>query len=338
MQKSLLILLFFGIVLCGKVVGKLKIVCNEKNKVKTCRADDILMSVETKVSNAELSEPTVSVILAGAFEECAELTVLRLNLRKGPIILSKNPFKGLSWLSEIYFGDSLVTLYDDTFQSKLNLKIIKMRLCEFTTELANKFDNLHYLKELRIKNGHLENIKAHTFNSNKNYMEILELSPCSIFSIEANAFAALIHLVTLDLSNNTLMRITPDTFKGLSKLKTLNLTNNNLYTIGVTAFNGLIELVTFDISYNDLIEIASTAFHNLKIGDFMLNKNRFKKIAKGLFNYPNSNMSQNIYLQNNFIDKIEDGAFALSKKEILNIYKNPLVLTNRKVLQELKKL
>ncbi|KAF7994457.1 hypothetical protein HCN44_003929 [Aphidius gifuensis] len=325
-------------VLSGKVVDKPKHVRHEKDGVKTSRFDSILISVETQKLDVKISDPTVSTILPGAFGKSKEIKYLSLNFMKGPILFGKHSFKGLNMLKALEFEDSLVTLYDDTFTYMPSLVSISMSLSEFTTELKKKFDTLTYLMILRIYNGYLENIKAYTFNSNNKNMTFLELSSCSIFLIEPKAFAALINLVMLDLSNNTLMRIAPGIFDGLSKLTTLKLKNNNIYKIQETALNGLVELLSFDISYNDLTEIALTAFHHLKIEDFMLNNNRLKIIEKGLFNYPNSNMIRNIYLQNNFIDKIDDGAFAGLDIMILNLAGNKFEFIGNKIFEGCKEM
>lgn len=332
-MKKRLLFFFFGIVLCDKVVEKPKYIWNEEEGVKTSRFDNILMSVETKKLDVKISEPMVSVILPGAFEKSKQIIFLSLYLMKGPIVFGEDSLKELNNLEVIYFKEGLVTLYDDTFKYTPSLRRIQMKLSQFTTELAKKFDRFTYLMSLRIFDGHLGNIKAYSFSSNNIDMVFLELSSCSIVSIEAKAFATLINLAKLDLSNNTLMRIAPGVFDGLSKLTTLILKNNNIYRIRETELHGLIQLTFFDISYNDLTEIASKAFHNLKVKDFMLNNNRLKKIDKELFNYPKSNMIRNIYLQNNLIDRIDDGAFAGLRMNILNLTRNKLRFVGDKMFE-----
>ncbi|XP_044019249.1 toll-like receptor 3 [Aphidius gifuensis] len=204
-----------------------------------------------------------------------------------------------------------------------------MTLNEATTTLSNKFETLEELKKLIILGGQLEIIKNDTFTSANNKLRHVQISSCSIFFIEPKTFANLTDLWYLDLSNNSLMRIAPGTFDGLSNLEVLKLQKNNIYKIKESTLNDLVNLYRFDICDNDLTEISNEIFYNTKIEYLYLRNNRLKIIQKELFNYTNSTLIKEIDLQNNYIDRIEKGAFAGLNLDVLDLAKNKLqVITN----------
>ncbi|KAF7988135.1 hypothetical protein HCN44_007629 [Aphidius gifuensis] len=308
--------------------------CEKQENVKICKFQNILISVKLGEYDTTISDESISWIIPYAFKETRTKT-LSLNFAKGLLTIEPECFKGLEQITTLDLSSekSTIILNNDTFLYTPKLQTLVFTLNEATTTLSNKFETLKNLIDLVILGGHLEILKNDTFTSANEKLNSLKISSCSIFSIEPKTFAKLTELGNLDLSNNSLMRITPGTFDGLSKLETLNLENNNIYKIKEATLNELVSLYDFDIHDNDLTDMSNDTFYNTKSQNLYLQNNRLKIIRKELFNYTNSKLIQRIYLQNNYIDRIDEGAFAGLQLYFLDISNNKLKVIQPKMFK-----
>ncbi|KAF7988141.1 hypothetical protein HCN44_007635 [Aphidius gifuensis] len=334
-MKNHLSFLLVGIVLCFKdFVESEDINCEIKEGVNVCKFQYILISVESNDDYTTISDDNIFLIMPRAFTATKTINVV-LNFAKGPLQIEPESFKGLEEIISLDLSSekSTITLNKDTFLYIPKLKDLKMTLSEATTTLSNKFKTLEELKLLTILGGNLDIIKNDTFTSANNKLLHLQISSCSICFIEPKTFVNLTNLQSLDLSNNSLMGIAPGTFDGLSNLTILNLQKNNIYKIKEATLNELVSLYYFDIHDNDLTDMSKETFYNTKGQHLYLQNNRLKIIRKELFNYTNSKLINGIFLQNNYIDHIDKGAFAGLNLDYLHLSKNKLQVITKEIFQ-----
>ncbi|XP_068088937.1 toll-like receptor 5 isoform X2 [Hyperolius riggenbachi] len=98
-------------------------------------------------------------------------------------------------------------------------------------------------------------------NSN---LQILNLSRCSIFTLQSYVFANLSTLRMLDLSRNKINQISKNAFLGLDQLETLYLSNNLLGELYDNAFDGLTKVSSLFLDDNHIGIIQSNTFKEFR--------------------------------------------------------------------------
>ncbi|CAH0719923.1 unnamed protein product, partial [Brenthis ino] len=203
-----------------------------------------------------------------------------------------------------------------------------------TEKTSGKHSNLDKLRDLVIDKCKIRKIPAHAFENFKDLKSLhitTHNSEWSAITMELNehAFTNLSELIELDLSDNNIWSTKTETFCSLYSLKTLNLTKNHLQNIKTIGFSDSLReqnlsikscnlvLEALDMSYNDLIVIAENSLSKLR------------SLLK-------------LFLQNNAISTLEDGAFeGLISLQVLNMSSNflnsipPDIFSDTKFLKEI---
>ncbi|XP_032516631.2 toll-like receptor 6 [Danaus plexippus] len=184
-----------------------------------------------------------------------------------------------------------------------------------TQETSRKLSNLGKLKDLVIDKCKIRQIPPRAFENFKDLKSLHVTTHNSEWSamtmdLHELAFMGLSELIELDLSDNNIWSTKTDTFCSLYSLKKLNITNNHLQNIKTIGFADSsreqnlsvkscnLALEVLDMSYNDLIVITENSLSKLR------------SLTK-------------LFLQNNAISTLEDGAFeGLISLQILNLSSN----------------
>ncbi|XP_023954335.2 toll-like receptor 6 [Bicyclus anynana] len=203
-----------------------------------------------------------------------------------------------------------------------------------TEKTSGKHSNLGKLRDLVIDKCKIRQIPARAFENFKDLKSLhvtTHNSEWSAMTMELHeyAFSGLSELIELDLSDNNIWSTKTDTFCSLYSLKTLNLTRNHLQNIKTIGFSDStreqnlsvkscnLVLEALDMSYNDLIVITENSLSKLR------------SLSK-------------LFLQNNAISTLEDGAFeGLISLQALNMSSNfinsipPDIFFDTKFLKEI---
>jgi hypothetical protein len=155
-------------------------------------------------------------------------------------------------------------------------------------------------------------------------------------------------VTTLKLIDNDLVTIEPGAFHNLPKLKTLKISRNDVEKIEAGVFNTLTNLTELDLSENEIHSIATTAFHNMtSLNSLNLTNNKLTQLDLHWFDYTpslqslricqnqltevparaftalKSKLDLSIFLEDNYIEKIDKDAFqGLDKVTILSLTDN----------------
>lgn len=230
------------------------------------------------------------------------------------------------------------THYEDVFSLHVQCNEILFFESTLTAQTTAKVDGKHAglakLRDLVIEKCKIRQIPARAFENFKD-LKSLQLtthnSEWSAMTMDLNerSFSGLNELVELNLADNNIWNTKIDTFCFLYSLKILNLTRNHMQNIKSIGFSDSFKdqnlsvkscnlvIESLDLSHNDLIVITDSSLSKLR------------------------SLSR-LYLQNNVISTIEDGAFlGLVSMEVLNISSNflnklpPELFTETRSLKEI---
>ena len=111
----------------------------------------------------------------------------------------------------------------------------------------------------------------------------LELSDCSIFSLDDDVFEDLINLTAINLSNNVISLISHNLFYRNTKLRTINVKNNLLHSVDTSAFCHLTNLEILDLSYNHIAVLNTNFLKNASLLVLRLNNSYISDITCSAF-------------------------------------------------------
>lgn len=292
-----------------------KIVNNDYN---VCTESNVLVSVSEWSENnqikkfnksLEIDARGISSITPNAFKNL-KITELDIIFNGATINLEPESFDGLRWLKKLRFAYGNITLKKNLFKSIKSLNSLSLPINQSRQELSETLNDFDNLKFLEIDNCNLGEINSYYFGTTYSTITNLTLTRNTIKKIESNAFKNLIELKILKINyNHGFNSISPRTFDGLKKLEHLEIIwNENLSHISSYAFSGLNYLKLLRLDYNKINQIDYYAFAEIdqSIELLSLTFNELKSIKSKSFGELNTTV---LYLSNNLIDNIEDGAF-----------------------------
>lgn len=158
------------------------------------------------------------------------------------------------------------------FSEKIYDKIQDAMLNGFVTARAglprynNPFSKFQCLKRLDLKYSGIEIIDGQLFTISS--LEELDISYCSIFSIQEYSFMHLKNLKILDLSHNDLKFLMPQKFYGLERLEKLDVSNNEIDYLFDGEFSPLKSLKSLNLSRNLLQTINKGVLNGLDMLEY----------------------------------------------------------------------
>lgn len=201
---------------------------------------------------------------------------------------------GFKILKELRLIESKISNFDFDFSNMAKLEKFELSLNVFSKVTIKS----NFIKFLILKKNQITSIDYTWFQNLPNLIE-LDLSENILLSISQKSFSNLPNLQKIDLSKNFLVSIEAPLFPKVNKLKTLSLGNNNLTDISFLATDDFSMLIYLDLSWNFIF-----------LADF------------GKFYLPNL---QELYLNNNLVQKISSDLFADMKKlRVLEMHQNQI--------------
>ncbi|XP_069691376.1 uncharacterized protein [Periplaneta americana] len=228
------------------------------------------------------------------------------------------------WLCLMYYPVKLISSYPEDCWSNL---LISHVVCDINS--LEKFPEKLKpgIEELGFK-GNMSILRENYFLS-RNITEIktLNVSRCSLLSIEIGAFNGLIKLTQLIINNNMVRELKSGTFQELKILKKLELENNGISEIELGTFAGLTSLNYLSLVGNNITKFSNYLFLGFRIP----NQGRIKSsLASHLLNtlpselpglqHSNELRKVNVHIQAN-----------MTRLSYLYLHGNPLICDCRLV-------
>lgn len=192
------------------------------------------------ITNINLNNNALSVILFGAFGGLTQLQYLSLHLNQITLIVA-GAFDDVVSLETVYLNDNLIfSVSPVLFAQSPNLRHLDL-----------------YAAGLYSLPG--------TLLRSQTALEILSLGGNSITCLCGHPFQTLTALQQLDLEQNKLMEVSAMMFNGLSALQYLDLSDNLITQLVTGVFSGLHSLTFLDLESNSITSFPSGAFDGLSL-------------------------------------------------------------------------
>lgn len=307
---------------------------SEHTRVKICKSDGIVTSLEILLKDEELVEGCVQVLVDAAmqvnlaelgikgFQEdwyrLQSLPIASLDLSNNEIVeITKEMLNNLpSSLTYVNFqGNKIRMIWSQVIKNDyLNVLNLRNNLIEEIEEDALTKTNL---RELYLAGNQLKSLNF--ISSLPDTLNILVANGNHIISIPDGVFSKLFRLNYLYLDDNKIETLQNDVFQGLISLLTLTLAGNGIKTIEPSAFRGLTTLQALDLRHNSIRDLQNGILAKLT-GLKQLNLSN-NKIAKATF----ADLAQSVdslHLDYNEIEILEEDNFVQTPISTLSLTGN----------------
>lgn len=230
-----------------------------------------------------LSHNAIDTIEAGAFENCANMTVLDMSHNKITNI-PRSAFDANTYATELQLSYNLLT---DLAQVPLH--------------------NMTGLKVLNVSHNEIERVPRNVFP--KLYeLHTIDLSHNNLQEIWNGVFQTLFGLRFLNLSHNAMTEIRSSTFGSLPTLLELDLSHNNLSDVGRGSLARLASLRWLTLAHNQVSRVFQLP---ISLSYLVLSHNAVARLEPGT-TWPSMNALLGLDLSHNGMkdDAMQHGSFA----------------------------
>ncbi|XP_012289088.1 protein artichoke [Orussus abietinus] len=281
------------------------------------------------LTKVNLSHNEISKIEAGAFENCANITILDLSYNKLENI-SKYAFDSASYAMELQLSyNQLTSLNQVPLHNMTGMKVLNVSYNLIHSVPRQTFPKLYELHTIDLSNNNLSEIYNAVFQTLFS-LRFLNLSHNSLEKIKPSTFGPLPTLLELDMSYNQLNDVARGSLTRLASCRTISVKNNNLkkifqlpISLGYLDFseNAIEEIPTTDVwpSMNALLSLdlsANQLADNLQQGSFanLLTLRILDLRRNGMTKPPRDALGslsslQYIYMQDNNLTSLSKAAF-----------------------------
>ncbi|KAK0094348.1 hypothetical protein PV326_011160 [Microctonus aethiopoides] len=202
------------------------------------------------LAKVNVSHNQISKIETGAFENCANITILDMSYNKIDNI-SKFAFDSSTYATELQLSYNLLTALNQVpLHNMTGLKVLNVSHNNIHSVPRQTFPKLYELHTIDLSYNNLSEIHNAIFQTLFS-LRSLNLSHNSMEKIKPSTFGSLPTLLEIDLSYNRLNDISRGSLARLASCRTLTVKNNYLKKI----FQVPISLGHLDISENEVEEI-----------------------------------------------------------------------------------
>jgi Leucine-rich repeat (LRR) protein len=139
----------------------------------------------------------------------------------------------------------------------------------------------------------------------------IEISYCTVESVEDHHFQGLSELIELSLAHNKIKSISTDSFKTNIKLESLSLNGNEIIYLSNDHFQSLINLKRLNLNDNKIVFVQSKSFENLiNLKILSISRNKLETFSANL---SNCRKLQMILLDDNELKSIDENVLAQLK-------------------------
>lgn len=244
------------------------------------------------------------------------------------------PLVSLQWLS--LDNNNFYVIPENSFDSLVSITNLNLdcNRIEIIPKTLFKHTVHKNLKEIRLSNNELTEIRSNTFKS-LNSLEAVLLANNKLRSIESESFNRLPKISHVIISDNLLSHINPRSFANLPSLIKLELQNNLLFEFSFSYFENFSNPLQLNLSHNQISNChAANIIINMEILD--LNHNNFNRIPKCLENIA---LLRRLFINFNIIESLEHNDFVyLTSLEQLTLHHNAITYVHKKAFFGLQNL
>ncbi|KYN02777.1 PREDICTED: slit homolog 1 protein-like [Cyphomyrmex costatus] len=307
---------------------------SENTRLKICKSDGIVTSLEILLKDEELVDGCVEVPVDTSmqvnlielgikgFQEdwyrLQSLPIVSLDLSNNEIAeITKETLNNLpSSLTYVNFqGNKIRRIWNQVIENDhLNVLNLRNNLIEEIEDGAFAKTDLY---ELYLSGNQLESLNF--VSSLPEAMTVFLANGNHIISIPDGVFSKFFRLNYLCLDDNKIETLQNDVFQGLKFLLTLTLTGNNIKTIEPKAFRGLTTLQMLDLRHNSIRDLEKGIFteltdlRQLNLANNKISKITFTDLAQSV---------DSLYLDYNEINILEEGNFVRTPASTLSLTGN----------------
>lgn len=244
------------------------------------------------------------------------------------------PLVSLRWLC--LDNNNLYTVPEKSFDSLFQLANINLEFNNIEAISVELFKaSVHTkLKEIRLSNNRLTEIRQNTFQSLAS-LEVVSMSSNRIGRLETESFNDLRNATHINLSYNLIRRIAPRSFVNVPSLIKVELQNNLLTEFSFTYFENLSNPLLLNLSNNEISSCGSDEII-VNLDTLDLKYNSLNKIPKCLKNIV---FLRRLFLDFNQIAVLDQNNFAhLISLEQLTLQKNNVVYIHKRAFNGLQNL
>nr|XP_054768100.1 LOW QUALITY PROTEIN: leucine-rich repeat and immunoglobulin-like domain-containing nogo receptor-interacting protein 3 [Lytechinus pictus] len=261
-----------------------------------------------KLTELNLGGNRFPVIPGNLFGSMPLLGRLFLGSNEVDLFIESQAFGGLVNLAELSLRSSRIkSLSPGTFQGLNNLLILDLSMNTFGTPTRDGAKAISSLKGTQHPNAGLNELGEGIFADLKSLTD-LNMSSCTLTTINKELFRGLTSLQHLYLSGNKLDGIVENTFANRRSSATLELDGNPLENIEVGSFNCLNQLGYLNLNHTRIGRTKGTLFRELhQLVVVSLSHSGLEKIADDSFQ--NKSRLTRIDLSDNDIDWLNASMF-----------------------------
>lgn len=244
------------------------------------------------------------------------------------------PLVSLQWLS--LDNNNFFIIPEDSFDGLQQLTNLNLDCNRIQTIEKTLFKGLVHtnLKEIRLSNNELSEIRSNTFKS-LNSLEAVLLANNKLKTIESESFNRLPKISHLIISDNLLSHINPRSFGNLPSLIKLELQNNLLTQFSFTSFENFSSPLQLNLSHNQISSCRKgDMIISVEVLDFGYNSlNRIPQCLESIA------LLRRLFLDYNIIESLEHNNFLhLTTLEQLTLHHNALTYIHKKAFHGLQNL
>ncbi|XP_057320935.1 protein artichoke [Microplitis mediator] len=311
------------------------------------------------LTKINLSHNAIDKIEAGAFENCANITLLDLSYNKLENI-ARNAFDSATYAMELQLSYNLLTALNQVpLHNMTGLKVLNVSHNNIASIPRQTFPKLYELHTIDISYNNLSEIHSAIFQTLFS-LRLLNMSHNSLEKIRSGTFGSLPTVLELDLSYNKLREVSRGSLAKLASCRTLTVKNNNLNKI----FELPISLGHLDFSENELTEIPaievwppmnsllSLDLSRNRLGDNLQHGSFQPLLTLRILNLESNNITrppwaalstltslQYLYMQDNQLTSLDKAAFGLLPIVFeLHLANNQIHTINRRAFEGLLQL
>ncbi|XP_011151250.1 slit homolog 2 protein [Harpegnathos saltator] len=310
-------------------------VLSKYTRVKLCKSDGVVRSLDILLKDEELAEGCAQVPLDVDKKDVMLQEQNIVAFQEGWYQLQSLPIASID-LSNNEIAEIREETLNDLPAGLTYVNFLGNKIRRIWSQVVKN----EYLRNLNFKDNLIEEIEDGAFEKTKLYglyladnqiedlnfvstlpetLTELILSGNRVTSVPNGVFAKLPHLSHLTLNDNKIDTLRNDAFQGLVSLRTLMLMKNRVTTIEPATFKGLVALRVLDLPYNFIRDLPNGTFVELTaLKELNLARN---KITDASFADLPSTLNS-LHLDYNEIEALEEGSFVQAPRLSLSLTGN----------------
>ncbi|KAJ8682467.1 hypothetical protein QAD02_018259 [Eretmocerus hayati] len=261
------------------------------------------------LESIDLSHNKIVFLDAATFKANERLRIIELS--HNHIHYIGGVFAGLPELRELYLAENnVLELPGDAFAGSSRLTVLYLQQNAIHRLDARGLAGLGELEQLHLSSNYLEKFAPDLLYGCPR-LASLSLDGNKLHELQSGSFTGLTRLRELRLQGNQIIELQRGVFAGLAALQELHLQDNAIKNVESGALGSLVALQHVNLQRNELTDLVEAFDDSNEAGASVkvlwLGHNRLVRLRASLLSH--LPLVERLYLTNNSISSIEDGAF-----------------------------